>query len=221
MYVLLGNPKTIDELRIKSLLKPAVRKSVQILVIDDKEFPFLEILRTHNYSISKRDDLSNVRDVAEYDIILCDIRGVGKALGSRFEGAHLIKEIRTHYPQKAIIAYTAESLMAEYNDYLAHADFTLQKDIDLEQWIDSLDRAISLAADPASAWRRTRLHLLADNIPIHLVMRLEDEFVKHAENKQSVFPSTRLSSNLPSRVLPILKTVLDTLALGIKLAKAS
>jgi len=211
MYLLFGKPRSINDLNVTLLLKPAQRSLARILVIDDQDFPFLSHLQNHNYTLSKRDDISNVTDVAEYPIILCDIRGVGKALASRFEGAHVIKEIRNHYPNKILLAYSGALSKMAYNEYLAHADLTLDKDIDLEQWIESLDHAIALAADPASAWRRMRQRLIKENVALHVVMQLEDQFVAHIQQKLPEFPSKRLSSHLPSRFRPLLGALIATL----------
>ena len=75
-----------------------LKKLTEILVIDDKEFSFLEALRKHEFSIQQKNDLTHLSDAAEYDVILCDIRGVGKFLESEYEGANLIKALKTKYP---------------------------------------------------------------------------------------------------------------------------
>ena len=77
MYWFLGKPRSIGELDVKAILRPSSRRSAQILIIDDQDFPFLKILQDHEFSLTKRQVVSHVTDVAEYPIILCDIRGVG------------------------------------------------------------------------------------------------------------------------------------------------
>lgn len=217
MYFLFGRPRTIESLQVEAALKPTNRAIAKIMVIDDQEFPYVEVLRKHQYSIHKVTDVSSITDVAEYTVILCDIRGVGKTLSSEFEGAHLLREIRQRYPFKTLVAYSAESLKTDYNEYLRNADFILQKDIGLDEWIAALDRAIALAADPASAWRRTRMKLLDACVPIHIVMQLEDQFVAYAQLKKTQFPSRELSSNLPETIKPFIDALVNTLALVKKL----
>ena len=97
------------------------------MVIDDDEFIYLDPLRKSEYRIEHRRDIQSLKDVAEYDVILCDIRGVGKFLNSQFEGAYLVKQIKEKYPNKIVISYTANSYDPKFQEYLSYADATVAK----------------------------------------------------------------------------------------------
>jgi len=99
---------TLDDLKIIENTKEKsvqdLRKVVDVLIIDDEEFPPTDFLRNNNFRLTQKKDIDNVKDVSEYPIIMCDIRGVGKKLSTDYEGAYLIKEIKQSYPAKRVIA---------------------------------------------------------------------------------------------------------------------
>ena len=92
------------ETKLKKPPLSELKKRIAIIIIDDEEFPYLDTLKKHEYNISQKPDISDLRDVEAYQIILCDIRGVGKFLTSEFGGAYLIKQLKEKYPEKTIIA---------------------------------------------------------------------------------------------------------------------
>lgn len=117
-------PETVRKERIQDL-----RKKTDVLVIDDEGFEPKEFLESNNYRLTSKTDIDNVKDVSEYSIILCDIRGIGKRISSSYEGAFVIKEIKDNYPEKAVIAYTASQYDPSYNAYLQRADEVVQKSL--------------------------------------------------------------------------------------------
>lgn len=164
-------------LKEKSL--STLKKLTEILVIDDKDFSFLEPLRKHEFSIQQKYDLTHLTDAAEYDIILCDIRGVGKFLESEYEGANLIKALKTKYPDKIILAYTANEYDASFQKYLDYADGIAPKGAyGLEDWVSLLESTLYDCADPVKLWERTRRLLLKANVSTIDVAKYESQYVK-------------------------------------------
>ncbi|MGN0402458.1 MAG: hypothetical protein ACI4HQ_09410, partial [Acetatifactor sp.] len=74
----------IEDLKLNESVKDEkildLRKRIDILVIDDEEFTPSIFLSNNNFRLTYKKDIDNVKDVSEYPIILCDIRGVGKQL---------------------------------------------------------------------------------------------------------------------------------------------
>ena len=160
-----------------------LKKLTEILVIDDKEFSFLEALRKHEFSIQQKNDLTHLSDAAEYDVILCDIRGVGKFLESEYEGANLIKALKTKYPNKVILAYTANEYDARFQKYLDYADGIAPKGpYGLEDWVSLLEETLNDCADPVKQWERTRKQLLKANVSTIEVAKYESQYVKAVKN---------------------------------------
>lgn len=177
----------IFELNGDAILKEkslsTIKKLTEILVIDDKEFGFLDALRKHEFSIQQKYDLTHLSDAAEYDIILCDIRGVGKFLESDYDGANLIKALKTKYPNKIILAYTANDYDASFQKYLDYADGIVPKGTyGLDDWVSLLEETLNDCADPVKQWERTRKLLLKANVSTIDVAKYESQYVKAIRN---------------------------------------
>lgn len=209
MFYYFGKPSGIKELNVPVLkLKGIDRKQVPILIIDDEEFEYLEHLRNHRFDVEYFEDLPSIESAANYEIILCDIQGVGKKFGSKYEGAHVISELRKKYPFKTIIAYTGYTHDPTYNRFFAMADFSVKKDIDGDDWIEKLDQAIKIAADPKDRWVKVRNHLLQHEVSLFEITKLENEYVnKLIEGKSlSDFPSKKLSSEFSGDIRGVLQS---------------
>src|SRR3546814_11988315 len=92
-----------------------------------------------------------------YNIILCDLQGVGRHLDERNQGAYLIDEIKRNHPEKFVIAYTggtSDSGIAL--KAAAVADFFLRKDADIQEWRDKHDRIIGFLSNPVAVWKSQR-----------------------------------------------------------------
>ena len=84
------------------------------------------------------------------------------------------------------------------------SDFLLKKDIDSDEWIESLDAAIQTASDPIIRWKRLRNYLLEKDIPLTHLMKLEDDYVHKMSKHEDKFPSGKLLVGLPEDVKDIL-----------------
>lgn len=180
-----------------------LRKKTDVLVIDDEKFEPKEFLEGNNYRLTSKTDIDNVKDVSEYPIILCDIRGIGKKMSSSFEGAFLIKEIKENYPEKIVIAYTASQYDPSYNVYLQRADNILSKSLSTEEWLDVLDKYIFQAADPVYQWKILRDRLIILDIPLLDIAKLEDAFVK-SFLKEEFTSFEKLGKSMDSEVTKII-----------------
>lgn len=170
---------------IKEYRKPN-REDVRILLIDNEPFSSLERLKRNNFIITQANDIENVSFINEYEIVLLDIEGVAKSLSEKYQGAFLIKEIRNKYPHKIIVAYSAKTFDASYNEYFSYANFVFLKDISTEQWVENLDEAITHAIDAVYQWKSLRDYLLKKDVRLDIVLKLENNFVQSLERKQNV-----------------------------------
>lgn len=166
-------PKSISELR----------KHAGILIIDDNDFLPEEYLKSNGFQIQHKKDIDTIKDVEPYEIIMCDISGVGKKLGYAKEGAFIIREIHANYPDKRIIAYTSYTFDADYNQFFSLADFIAPKDFAIDNWIDVLDDQIKKACDPVTKWLKIREYLLDNDISTLSVAKMEDKFVSAVKKK--------------------------------------
>ena len=202
MFLILGNPKNISDLKgenPKDIKK--LRKNIPILVIDDEGFLYADILKTHGFDIHVVADIDSINLVDPYPIIICDITGVGKRFESRYEGAHVIQEIKKLYPFKIVIAFTGKTFDASYNKYFAMSDRVVRKDSDLDFWVEALDKAINEFVDPIKLWEKIRGILLDHEISLKRLLQLEDHFVTRCLDQREPFvDDPRMVKKLPAEV---------------------
>lgn len=198
-----------EKLKKKSALE--LRKFVEILVIDDDEFTVGKRLEANNFRLTYKKDIENIRDVSEYPIILCDIRGVGSSLSSQYEGAFLIKEIKINYPTKQIVAYTASQYDPSYNEYLGYADDIRRKDTEFEEWVEILDEEIEKCVDPVFQWKRIRSRLLDEGVSLTEVTKLESTYVGAVKNR-SFENFEKLANSMSPQSNQFIKQLLSSIA---------
>lgn len=189
-----------------------LRRKVEILFVDDAELPILESLRLQRFNIEHKIDIASINDVAGYDIILCDIRGVGQKFNSDKEGAYLIKQIKEMYPEKRIIAYTASTYDPSYNQYLELADNVIVKGVTSEVWAEIIDDQIKKSISPIYQWEKLREKLLSEGVDITTVSKLEHEYVKSIRgNDINSFEKFVCSLDLNDSVKKIIQGVITSI----------
>jgi len=205
MYFIFGKPKQISDLKV--IARPPIgtlRPRVSIVVIDDKGFVYLNVLRNHGFIITELTDITDVKAVQTYPIVVCDIRGVGKAFGSDFEGAHVLAEIKKHYPNKILIVYTGQLFDASFNQYFALCDASVTKDAESQQWVEVLDNAIATFLDPIAQWKKLRSYLIDLDVPTMRLAELEDHYVSAVLAKQAPFQDEKKLIDLPQDAKAVL-----------------
>lgn len=199
------------------------RKQVRIAVIDDESFQPENNLRRNNYNIATFPDLNTIEDISGYQIVLCDLSGVGTNQNPELQGAHLISEMKKAYPEKYIIAYTGGSSDREvYAKAMLNADYFLKKDETIDQWIAVLDEAIKNVANPIYVWKKIRPKLLEADVSPYELALLEDTFVKelskngdiNARAIQQKAAKLNLSSNAQSIISSLIANAIFKLATG-------
>lgn len=173
------------------------RGKVPILCIDDEGLEYEGIIRHHGFNIRVVHDVNDIKAVSEYPVVICDIQGVGKTFRSRFEGAHIIEEIKKQYPNKFVIAYTGQKHDALYNKYFLMADAMYSKDIDSDQWVENLDLAIRDVIDPVAQWKRMREYLFSKDVSIRNVYLLELDYIESIIKKnKNILANSKILKNI-------------------------
>jgi hypothetical protein len=209
MFLHLGEPKSIKDLNKASLkLNKVDRIKVPVLVIDDNEFEYLEHLKNHRFDITYFSDIQSIESAQGYEVILCDINGVGKIFDSKYEGAHVISELYKKYPFKTIIAYTGYTHDPTYNKFFRLADYVFKKDLDGDEWVENLDNAIESAVNPQKKWLKLRDFLIKNNVSLFEIVKLENEYVNNiiAGKDLANFPSTKLNSEIDKDIRAVIQS---------------
>ncbi|MEP3113268.1 hypothetical protein [Nisaea sp.] len=169
-----------------------IRKSVNIAIIDDEKFQAFNNLTSYGYKITELSDITSVLDIADYDIILCDLMGIGHNFDRTIGGASIIKEIKANYPTKFVIAYTgARQNSIESSSAKKYADGFLKKDADLTRWSEELDKFIEISIDPYKMWLIARRGLLDCEIDLRDIVRIESAYVISVLKKDDDFTTVK------------------------------
>lgn len=173
-----------------------ILKRSKILVIDDRDFPYLKLFRKDGYTIDK---WSNVRDLqalegSQFDVILLDLHGVGRAESAE-QGLGVLAHIRKSSPAQIVVAYSNAEWSVEYQQFFESADAVLHKTKDdyvtfkrtvdklLEQrfslgfYLDRISHELSDAGASEATMTKVRKAILSgrtDSLRGYLGTRVED-----------------------------------------------
>ena len=169
-----------------------IRSSVKIAIIDDEKFKAHANLTTYGYKIQELPDIKSLDDISDFDVIICDLMGVGQNFDKSIGGASVIKEIKDNYPTKYVIAYTgARSNTPEANVAKQFSDDFIKKDDDITKLVSKLDEAIDIASDPYERWLITRQGLIDLEIDLRKILELESAYVEAIDSNDREFSEVK------------------------------
>mgnify|MGYP004675431779 CR=1 FL=1 len=209
----LSDLKTHCVLNEEDILK--LRKKFEILFIDDEEIAYLENLKSNGFNVTYKTNITDIKDVSAYDIIMCDINGVGEALGK--DGASMAAQIKNVYPNKVVISYSAALHSFTYQKTLEFVDKRIPKGTSIEDWLNLLDEIIEENSNPIRVWNKTEQKLLKANISTREIAELESKYVE-AIIKEKFNSLEKLSNS--GNVIQILKTTIPFLIQILKTIQA-
>ena len=170
-----------------SLIEPIVIRGIANVLIVDNEvqsgMPMKESLQKHGFkNVEYYTALERITDVEKFDVILCDIQGVGESLGFK-DGFELATEIKRLYPSIGIIAFSANNI-GKINKTLI--DDVLSKDVRLKNRNERIDAVAQKVFNPIEAWYIFRNRLLDTKVSIHTIAQLENLYVKKRIKRESL-----------------------------------
>lgn len=206
MFVHFGHPLRLTDIgRVQSDVADLKRR-FRIGVLDDEPFVQADALRAHGFQLVELGgDIKSVEQVEAYPIVICDIKGVGRAFGSKYEGAHVLSEIRKAYPDKYLVAFTGMTYDASYNEKLNTADKSATKDAPIDLWTQTLETALLAVGDPRERWIRLRPTLLNRGVELFDLLMLEQAFIRAIRERDARRFNERVRS------LPISTDITDVL----------
>lgn len=188
------------------------RDKTKVVIIDDEDFVFFEELRRSGFNITQYHDVEDLQTLGEFDVIICDIKGVGKKFNTKSEGAYLLRELKKKYPYKVFAAYTGSSHKLHINEYLDGISI-IKKDIEVEDWCSEIENLIKKSKDPIYLWGLMREQLFKHGISTLDIARIEHEYTNTILNKKcdfSHFPSKKYEFNEDLKL--IIKAIIGLLS---------
>jgi len=126
--------ETIQEKPKQPMSLPERKSSIKIVFIDDDiKFKVVKILINTgwiNTKIIKDAKTIDEPVIKDADILFVDVQGVGILMGFKDEGLGLALALKTNYPKKKIVIYSAEIHGDRFHEALRKADSFLPKNAD-------------------------------------------------------------------------------------------
>lgn len=177
---------TINDLATKSFqLKSIKKNSIPILIIDDNTFEYEEEMKDCGFNIRCIQDLDDVKMAEHYQIIISDIKGVGKKISNK-EGIGLIHELSKQYPYKLYGVYTGNNINIELTELLGGVEI-VSKNYDKDDWNSLLYKLVKKFVDPRTLWLKLRDLLISEGVSLYELVILEHRYVDAVINKNSDF----------------------------------
>ncbi len=116
----------------KAIPYSTMKQRARILVIDDREFTYLDLFIKDGYSIEKWSSIESLPKLEEnyYDIILLDQQGIGIEQSPIKNGMALLKHLKNYNPAQIVIAYSQSKFKIGDLEFFNLSDASLDKNSD-------------------------------------------------------------------------------------------
>lgn len=180
--------KTIDDYKNNGYKKePPKRDRIKICFIDDKGFD-VELFRKTGYvNTDYKLDFANCNDIQAYDLIACDIDGIGTSLDSKRQGLAVAETIIATFPEKIVLIYTSNNPFDYAEDYHSVGDGYFNKNISINDMAKLFDSYAAVFYDEIAAWRKIEKQLRKNSIANKTIAFVEDLYVRSLEDKINLF----------------------------------
>ncbi|MDW1593611.1 MULTISPECIES: hypothetical protein [unclassified Vibrio] len=170
------------------------RNNVRILIIDDMEVPYLKNLRNSHFNVKHVKDIDSFDIVSKYDVIICDIKGVGISLAPREQGIYIINQTSMLYPEKYIIAMSSGIYNMGILKRLDGADKKIIRDTDPSKVLTEVTDAVNIMKSNKERWLRLRNYLIEkEGMDLHDVWEIEQKFIESTIKKdQRIFSESKI-----------------------------
>ena len=113
----------------------------------------------------------------DYDIILCDIEGIGINVDVDKQGLAVAEQIKDVYPEKVVLLYSGKNVET-FGEMPKNLDGYLRKQSSMSELAKSRDAYYKQSIDPIYVWKKTRDEMLNNKISTKTVAFLEDRYCR-------------------------------------------
>ena len=196
---ILSNYKTVNEWNQKNpIAKNPRRELIKMCVIDDEGFEKESLLNLKFGEIYVMDEFRNMNDFEHYNVILCDIKGVGSELDNQLEGIALAREIKKLYPDKIVIQYSGQAVHDYDPNFYQNMiiDGFVKKDLSTPRLAEEIDANCSMLWDPCDAWKYIEKNLRNLGVYNKNIAYFEHLYVKSLEKNRNYLDINKNDANL-------------------------
>lgn len=174
VYQKLNSISVLKEQKICSDIK-VDRNNVKVCVVDDEGFDINKVHSLGYIQVERKLQFENIGDFEKYDIILCDIEGVGNEFDSVRQGLAVAEQIKSVYPAKIVLIYSGKNVES-YGELPTNVDGILSKVEATTELVKKLDAYYKESIDPIIVWEKTRQQMIDSGIATKTIAIVEDQY---------------------------------------------
>lgn len=176
VYTNLKTIASVEEQRIDLRIK-IPRETIKVCVIDDEGFDINMLYDLGYKNIRKKIQFESMDEYEDYDIILCDIEGIGINVDVDKQGLAVAEQIKDVYPEKVVLLYSGKNVET-FGEMPKNLDGHLRKQSSMSELAKSLDAYYKQSIDPVNVWKKTRDEMLNNKVSTKTVAFLEDRYCR-------------------------------------------
>ena len=176
VYTNLKTIASVEEQRIDLRIK-IPRETIKVCVIDDEGFDINMLYDLGYKNIKKKIQFESMDEYEDYDIILCDIEGIGINVDVDKQGLAVAEQIKDVYPEKVVLLYSGKNVET-FGEMPKNLDGYLRKQSSMSELAKSLDAYYKQSIDPIYVWKKTRDEMLNNKVSTKTVAFLEDRYCR-------------------------------------------
>lgn len=176
VYTNLKTIASVEEQRIDLRIK-IPRETIKVCVIDDEGFDINMLYDLGYKNIRKKIQFESMDEYEDYDIILCDIEGIGINVDVDKQGLAVAEQIKDVYPEKVVLLYSGKNVET-FGEMPKNLDGYLRKQSSMSELAKSLDAYYKQSIDPVNVWKKTRDEMLNNKVSTKTVAFLEDRYCR-------------------------------------------
>ena len=186
------------------------RSFVKVCIIDDEGFIQLNSLNSLGYTqIDVLNNFNKMDDLISYDVILCDIDGIGKNIDQRKQGIAIAEQILINFPEKSLFIYSGKD-PSEYGDIPNNIEY-IPKQTTAGELTKILDQKTTYVWNPVNAWDKMYHLLLSTNTDSKTIAMIEHNYVNSLIKNKNI-----LSSISKSELFQRNDVVFKSISIGIR-----
>lgn len=188
VYMDLMTIASVEEQRMDSKIKIS-RENIKICVIDDEGFDINMLYSLGYKDIRKKIQFESIDEYVDFDIILCDVEGIGSNIDKERQGLAVAEQIKNVYPEKVVLLYSGKNIET-FGERPKIVDGYLRKQSSMNELANSLDIYYRKSIDPVNVWEKTRDEMLNNKISTKTIAFLEDRYCRALlEKKEYLYNS--------------------------------
>ena len=198
----MGKPKRVE------------REEYRIVVIDDEGFN-TTVLAKYNYdNVTVHEAFEGIPAYSKFDVILCDIQGIGDNVQSKHGGVEVAIQLKKQYPQKIITLFSGKEKSNIKLNYDILDGF-IDKSLSGSELVSKIDEMILDRVNPVLIWDRLEDELRLSQVKNKEIAILEDIYCKSLEDYNNYFDTIE-KYNIDTNTVKAISKSISAISLIVK-----